>query len=591
MALDFYSSKKTSNETRHIFKAAIGMASNEFELCNNSLSFLSGNNSDLSRAMLLAKLPTQISQLILEKVKLTPSLKPSIIRKASNDTLTTTQLCRLLDVNSYAWQKIRRHLQFPHQSRSRPSYNQKAIKKIIAIQHEIDKRRNTQPIYHNEEIIPYSQCRMMLRMPIPEFSQLCIQGLLGEVFQTGRSTQNFLHKSKFDNFNNIYISIWQLSSNLNLSVRRLRSEIINSKIESLSTDRGHASINPTPSFIQRIDVPVIESHLKQAKSSYLKTHKLLVNDFPLLPDELVDQVMTLKQASRHLNISVTFVRILMRSGILASCYKKHGHLYCVSKEAVDDCKSKYIFHLELAALLEIDKFMIPSVLGQHGIRHLASYAFHHQVYYIYTRKDFSPELIEKLNPIQCDYGRSRTRNELLDSHVVRQELKVSSVDFHKLVDDIFKIRPLHYRTVFHQRYLTCSEVRDIHSIILHLAPINSLAIKYGITTAEIVNRFIRPKALFSITINSRIHILKQDQIDLADFYKSNITIKEANELTGLPNGYLQSLISRGVLVATKPPLGGNTTPTMLSKISITYAVDRYTKNGSKLLLIKPIPIR
>lgn len=593
LALNFNPRKKSPNENRHIFKAAIGLASNELELCAHSLDFLSTDNSDLSRAMLLAKLPPQTPPHIKEKVKSTLNLKPTIIRQSSQDTLDTRQLRRLLDINSYAWLKIRRHYQFPQQSRSRPNYNQTNIKKIIAIQHEIDKQsRNQQAQPLDDEIIPYTQCRMMLHMPIQQFSQLCTQGVLGKVFQTGKSTQSFLHRRIFDAFHNLYISIWQLSTDFGLSVRRLRREIINSRVESLLTDRGHASIHPTPSFIKRVDVPLIESRVTQAKLSCLKINQLLVVDFPLLPDELIDHVMTLKQASKCLEISIVLVRILLRSGVLASGYKKkHGHSYCVSTKAVNECRSKYIFPPELSALLNIHISHIPSVLEQHGICHLASYIFHHQTFYIYIRKDFSQELLDKLNPAHSDYGRARAHQKLLLSHIIRRQIKVSGADFHKLVDDILKARPVHYRTAFHQRFLTYSEVRNIKSTIKNLVPINSLDLRYRTSIRDVVNRFIRPNAIFSIKIGNCIHIMKPDFTDLERFYKLNLTLKEATTLTGLPHGYLQSLLNRGFLIPTKIPRGGTPIPAMCSKNSITNAVYRYTKNGSKLLLIKPMPIR
>jgi len=582
LSMDFYATKHRTDFTRNrnIVKAAIGLACGELELCAESLATLAGGSSALGNAMLLAKLPTltcinDISNILADK--------PETCSHVNAETLTTEQVKKLVNATAAQWNRIQAHPQFPKNSRTRPRYHDSDIRKIMEISKDFSfspPKPNTQA----HSLISFRECFAKLNMPKANFSNLCKQGFFGPSIQLGKATQHFFSMDKFEKFHHEYISVWQLAEDYDLTVRTIRKIVSQSNLTTIKTDRHVASVFPAPSFIKRIDIGIFNQHKDDSEPDSEATPQTLLATCPTLPPTMSALVLSSHDAALRLGTHRVYIYALIHQGLL-DAYGKGRQLY-VTAESFERLKREYITGHELEKLLDIHSACIPRALAHHGMLNLAIALPYNQLQYIYRRKDFTADRIITLNPPDSDYGRAHREKRLIKISKICQELGIYSHQFHKFTDCVFNARPEHYRTAAFRLDLSESEANSIRRRVSKLVPISTLSIDHGIPPTEIECRFIRNHAITSYIIHKQHFVTKAHYRILDKFYASNFTLKQSQTLTGLPGGYLQSLLYKKVIKACNVPLGGCSTPTMFSIKTLRRAVSRYKSTGSKLLHLK-----
>ena len=580
-AMDFYASrhKKDTTRNRNIVKAAIGLAYGEIDLCTESLATLSGGNSELGKAMLVAKLPSRPNLIDIEEIYEALCKKTQPGSQSSSETLTTEQVRKLINVSAAQWNKIQAHPQFPRTSRTRPRYHDSDVKIIIALNEETRIRIAKPHTY--DHLISFRECFAKLKMPKSNFSNLCKQGFFGLPIQTGKNTQHYFAIEQFESFNHKYISVWQLAEKLNLPVRTIRNIIRECNLTAVNTDRYQTSPSPVPSFIKRSDIETLMLHNDDSEPDKNATIQTLLSTCPALPETMFSLVLSSHDAALRLGTHRLYIYALVHKGML-DAYDKGRQLY-VTFDSFKKLKQEYMTGKELEKLLDIHSLRIPQILAYYGMLDLAIALPYKQLQYIYRRVDFSPERLRFLNPANSDYGRAHLNNKLVRVSAICKEIGITPHELHKITDNIFKARPEHYRTAAHRLHLSTSEANKIRQFIGRLLPISTLSITHCVPLTEIECRFIRKNAITSYQVRKEFLITKKNYRTLDKFYASNFTLNHSKKITGLPRGYLQNLLNRKIIYGCSIPLGGCQMPIMLSIETFRYAIGRYKRTGSKLL--------
>lgn len=578
--MDFYASKqKDPVRNRNIVKTAIGLALNDLELCAEALANLSNTSSTRGNAMLLAKLPSSPDQ--IDAISKILAKKTKTFSQSCTETLNTEQVKKVIKVSEAHWNKIQAHPKFPRTSRTRPRYDNSDINTILAIYEDI---RIHRPHTYEHELISLRECYATLKMPKPNFSNLCKQGFFGPTFQLGAATQHFFEAAKFEVFHREYISVWQLAQEYSLNVLTVRKIISKGKLNTIKTDRYVSSTSPLASFIKRKDIAAFNQFKESHEADAKLTAQAILHGCPALPTSMSTLVLSSHDAALHLRTHRKYIYALIHKGFL-DAYRKGRELH-VTLDSFKKLRQEFMTGTELAKHLDIHCAYIPQVLAHHGLLDLAIVLPYCQVQYLYRRSDFTEERLATLNPSKSDYGRARQEKKLIRVSKVRQEFEIIPHEFHKITFHIFNARPEHYRTERHRRYLSESEANRIRRFIGTLRSVSTLSVEYGVSQVEIECRFIRNNSIESLCIGTEHYISKVNYKVLDQFYASNFTLKQASKITGLPGSYLQGLLMKKAIKASKIPLGGHPTPTMISIKALRKAISRYKRNGSKLLHLK-----